>query len=236
MKTALGLALGATLLLSACGTSSPTPTAALQLSAGTYSQQGTPLVGTALLLRVALPGGAPLAQSAEVTVTGPSGWNNNAPLTITYPANQPLVWNLRGTVPLVDGRYQAAVVVAGQTLNAASASVSAASRLGVPGTVTVAESANQTFTLSWAAVNDAAVYLERVVQPIPDAPDELIGAASGYTTATSVTLPQSALQLDTSYAASVVAFNTAVNVEAVTLPAQFNASFGFLPAVFRRLP
>lgn len=233
MNKLLPLALGSALLLASCNTVQ-SPNNAVQFSAGTYNVQGNATPGTALLLRL-MPGGARPTQDVPVTVTGPSGWNSGAPLTLTYRANEPVFWSLR-TTAAVSGTYTATVQVSGQTYTATT-SVDASSRLDVPGNVMVTESANQSFTVSWQAVNGAAAYLERVIRVIDNAPDEVVPGTSVYTTGTSVTLPESALALNTTYTATVTAFTASVNPEGLgklVFTKQFNASVGALPAVFQR--
>lgn len=239
MKRLLLGTVGCGLLLSGCGLL-PTPNeGVVQLSAGTFNVQGQSTLGTALLLRVVLPNGAPPTQDVQVTITGPSGWNSGKPLTMTYPANEYATWALLGTAPAMNGSYSATIQAEGRAFSTTSASIDTASKLGVPGNVTVAQGANQTLTVSWQPVNDAAVYLERIVRVVQNQPDEPVAGASFYTKTTSVSIPESALQLNTNYGANVLAFNADVSLSGrrnLVLPAQFNASRGFYPKVFQRTP
>lgn len=236
MRAVLPLALGSALLLASCTTTPAPDSSTLDFAAGTYTIQGTATPGTALLLRL-MPGGTRPTEDVQVTVTGPAGWNEGAPLTLTYRANEPVFWSLR-TIAAVSGTYTATAQVGGKTYTA-STSVDATSRLDVPGNVMVAESANQSFTVSWQGVNGASAYLERVIRVVEDGPDELVTGTSVFTTGTSVTLPESVLALNTAYTTTVTAFNAPVNPNGLgnlVFTKQFNASVGVLPAVFFRTP
>jgi hypothetical protein len=239
MNKHIFLLLGASLLLASCS-STPQPQAVnpLQFSAGTYNFQGKATLGTALLLQLVLPDGAPPTQDAEITITGPSGWNNNQPFTATYPANVYTDWELRGTVVPVDGVYKASVKVGAKVYSATSARVSTASKLAIPGNVAATANTSESFTVSWQAVNDAAMYLQQIMRPVQGAPNEIVRGAGSYTKETSVVVANAKLELNTKYLADVLAFNALVTPDSkeTKLPAQFNASIGFLPGTFQIVP
>ena len=239
MKVSSFLILTPALLLAACGNtpSSPKPAAAtVQIAAGTYNVQGNDVPGTSLLLRVKLSDGTAPTQDVPVTITGPSGWNGDQPLVVMYTAGEDFDWFLRTKVAAVAGAYKASAQLEDKTYSATSASVDIAKKLDIPAELAFSEGANQSVTLTWQKVNDAATYLEEVYRVDNE---ESLSEAYGYTDGLSVNFPESALETNVKYAAIVTAFNAPVGAEdrkLAVFPKQFNTSFGYSAKSITRVP
>ncbi|WP_420594443.1 hypothetical protein [Deinococcus sp.] len=237
MKPFSLLAVLPALFLAACGnTSAPKSATAIQLSAGTFNAEGEDVLGTALLLRVQLPDGTAPKQDVPVTITGPSGWNGDQPLTVMYPANESIFPSLDFRVAAVGGIYNASVQVAGQTSSDTSSSVDVNSKLSVPGMVTVSEAANQSVAVAWNKVDGAATYQMQVYNL--EKRNDLFEATSYVKTPTTV-FSESLLNFKTRYTIDILASNVDLGVDdqsTITFPSQFNVSAGFLGQAIERSP
>ena len=237
MKPFSLLAVLPALFLAACGnTSAPKSATAIQLSAGTFNAEGEDVLGTALLLRVQLPDGTAPKQDVPVTITGPSGWNGDQPLTVLYPANERIFSSSALQVAAVAGAYQASAQLEGKPYSATSANIDISSKLAISSAVTVSEAANQSVSVVWNDVDGAATYLLRVYN-IKDSVDR--SGATGYTKTPPVVFSEALLNFNTRYVIDVLAFNIDLGVSdqsAIVLPTQFNMSLGSFGQAIERSP
>lgn len=85
----------------------------------------------------------------------------------------------------------------------------------------------------------AATYLGRIQRVVDNAPDANVAGGLVFTQNTSLTFPESLLEVGPQYRSAVFAFSAAINPSAaatVAVPAQFNASIGLAPNVLIRTP
>jgi virginiamycin B lyase len=76
----------------------------LQIAGGTYNT-GSASLGTAFFMRYVDETGVAPTTDRSFTMTGPSGWNGGAGLSVTYPANATSAWVARGDILPVTGNY-----------------------------------------------------------------------------------------------------------------------------------
>ncbi|GGO28541.1 hypothetical protein GCM10008949_21260 [Deinococcus humi] len=203
----------------------------MQLAAGTFSGQGAPTTGTALLVKLTLSDGSAVTQDTQVTVNGPKGWNKDEPLNLMVNAKGYVDWLVTGFIPVVEGIYQASVNIAGQTYTATSGPVRVTNLLDAPNPVTVSDNGTQV-RVTWPSVNNAVVYSSRIVNG-----GETVAGTYIFTRTIPATYASSVLAPNTDYTASVLAFNAALDTEKVlSVPAQFNASRAAPTAPFSHLP
>jgi hypothetical protein len=177
-------------------------------------------------VNLALSDGRALTENTEVTITGPTGWNQDEPWVLTVGANLYGTYFLSTGMAPIAGVYKVSATIAGQTYTATSGPINPTSVLKTAAPIIATDDGAQV-TVSWQPVNGAALYLHRVypTQADPSGQRPLVAAANIATQTTPVTFPSSALTPNTSYDIGVLTFSTVVNFKKnMTVPTQFNTS------------
>ena len=97
-----GLILISSLLLASCNSPAPVEPESkpvLQLAAGTFSGLANEQPGTSLLVKLTMPDGSAVTEDAQITITGPKGWNEDRPRMIKVYAGDYINWLLAGAAP-----------------------------------------------------------------------------------------------------------------------------------------
>ena len=209
------------LTLTACS-STPEPTNPLELVPGTYNITGVENPTTTflvLLTDVALP-----AEEVTLSFTGPAGWNNGEPITLTRTRDNFSDGSTSSVTPAnaVSGIYNV-TVTSGAAQYQASATLDASSLLPAPQNVIVtSQSANQV-SATWDPVPGAVSY-QAFMRENPNEFNSP-GIAGDYVTGTSATL--SNLNLEPGeYRVEVIAYPVDFATDApIVDPGRFNLSY-----------
>jgi hypothetical protein len=170
--------------------------------------------GVTLALRNA---GVPPSQALELTLTGPSGWNDEESIKLSYPAGAEwIVQPLFGASPLA-GQYTVTGTVAGQAVQARFTLVDAAQTL--PLLEGSFKRTNTALELSWNAVSGAKSYLGQLT----DATEDTV-VAEGYTLESRLILNPPMLNPAHSYYAVLYAANFDTTSANPTWPVQLQIS------------
>jgi hypothetical protein len=221
----LGLVLG---LVVACGGETPP---VLSGAVGTYNYQITPnqpetKVGTAITLMLR-QGNARTTSPALVNVVGPSGWNNNQALNLTYPTGSDWILSPESEIAAVAGEYTvtATMLVGNQSLKT-SQKLTLGSTTDTLGLTSIALTGitRNTVRGTWSAPNLATGYLARVV----NATDDVGIHVPIYTTTPEANFPSSNQSLDLNPSKTNLFLVYSTNFDTVVdnpkLPSQVNYS------------
>jgi Leishmanolysin len=189
-------------------------TLTLQATGGPINLGGSEPSGTLVVYRLLL-GGELIDDPVNLTLTGPSGWNEGKTLTGEVLASSPNNILPFPGIEAVSGTYTLAIEVAGETVSASFA-IDAAPKL--PQTQGIEVEVTETaVNIGWAAVQGAGSYLVNVVKVQDGA-----GVASGVVKETTVSLDPNDLGAG-NYRVLLYALSADLTGTAA-LPAQINAS------------
>lgn len=135
----------------------------MQVVGGTYASTSGSSLGTTLMVKLQKADGSPPTTDVVIRVLGPNGWNNNAPLDTTYPANDGFAWFTRPTIVPVTGKYQAKAKLDGTEISA-EFSLNASSLLAQATDFEIAVPSTRQLKASWRPVQGAQSYISRVVE------------------------------------------------------------------------
>lgn len=179
MTNLLRLLLILVLMTTAC---TPTPESAVKLAAGTFNAE---TLGLALLLEFDFD--TPFSDVVPVTVTGPTGWNQDKAAELEVPflnAQGKMRSVLTSDAPLMPGTYTVTVGLTQPVV--LSARVNSLEALERPRNV---QASSGTFSISarWDKVENAAFYIARSLEADASGNVRLFGET--YTTETEAILP-----------------------------------------------
>lgn len=194
----------------------------LDAAGGTFND-GAVSLQTAVLLKIRGTNGAPPASNVPVTITGPAGWNDDAPSVVIYPANESRQFFFLPAAA-VSGAYRATALIDGASAERAFA-VDATQQLERPdATIDFSSAGVDGVNAEWDPVVGAASYLARVF----DTTAQVVVPEVDITVETSSHLA-AVLAGDHANEVQVLAFNHDMRDPATNLPAQFNVSRRTLP-------
>ncbi|PYE51048.1 Ig-like domain-containing protein [Deinococcus yavapaiensis] len=138
----------------------------LDLAVGTYNLAvtDTPTIFGTIFAKVRRPDGTAPTPAAAVTLTGPTGWNNNQTVTLNVPAiNLPNKTFTAATYasPAVAGTYRATTTINGEVYED-TAVLDVAQVLPTPTNVTVTAASTTSVSATWNAVPGATTYYLQV--------------------------------------------------------------------------
>ena len=212
-------------ILTACE-SSKLNTFTLESSVGTYQQQlevgsTTTQTGTVFIVKLKTASGNLVQSDASITITGPQGWNADAPATFTYPAGS--YWAIAPEVAAipVTGTYEVAATLTGSTFTQDVTLSDASQQLGVTElSATFSPKTENTVDVEWSPVANAQGYYLRLF----DGATGSQVAAEVYTTKTSEQITTSQIDERRTYVVAVYSTSIDTVVDDPTLPEQFNMS------------
>ncbi len=194
----------------------------LEVIGGAARYSDTPNVYLGLYYRLMLPGTAATPAGA-MSISGPSGWNANAALSVPYSASAQAGAKISPNALVETGAYTATTTVAGQTFSS-SFNINKTSTLEFPTNVNLSAVSASSLTISWSAVTGADRYL---VGLNPKALGEWKDVPKNQ--ALSATFNGApALMTGTIYRA----FVQASNLNPDQLPSQFNSALQYVPVTF----
>lgn len=150
------------LALAACSPGAPSGFSA---QGGTINWSSSSPVGTAIWFEFKVSGSSATIASLPITVTGPSGWNNNQALSLSGTNVKPSgddIYFTRISIPAVSGSYKAQTTING-TAFTANFNIDKDSTLPRPTTLSGAVKATQV-TVSWPAITGAQQYAADLYQ------------------------------------------------------------------------
>jgi hypothetical protein len=154
-------------LLTACP-SEPLPIVSGAI--GTYNYQITPnqpetQIGTAITLKLRLSSNRTTAP-ASISVTGPSGWNNNQSLNFIYPTGSDWVLSPEQDIPAIAGEYSitTSIISNNQTVkNTIKLTLTDATTVLPLTTISLSEITRNSVTGTWTLVENAQGYFSRII-------------------------------------------------------------------------
>jgi hypothetical protein len=169
--------------------SAPIATYGFEATFGTWASGGNNAFGTVRLYRFRVKTGQtiPAQTNFSLSMTGPTGWNNNAPATANCGtgANAQNAIGCEAVISItpVSGNYQISTTYSNETFVSQSVPVDISAPLGRP-TITIASASTSAVTANWTVVPDAVGYS---LQALNNS-DNSSNKTGSFTTTTSATL------------------------------------------------